>query len=69
MNTRGLMELIVLNVGLELRMISETVIAMMVLMAVVTTVATEPLLGLLLPAASRVARPGAQAETDFGETP
>jgi Kef-type K+ transport system membrane component KefB len=44
MNTRGLMELIVLNVGLELGVISPTLFTMMVLMALVTTVATMPVL-------------------------
>jgi Kef-type K+ transport system membrane component KefB len=52
MNTRGLMELIVLNVGLDLGVISPTVFTMMVLMAIVTTVATTPLLGLLVPEAT-----------------
>lgn len=47
MNTRGLMELIVLNIGLDLKIISPTVFAMMVLMAIVTTMATAPLLRLL----------------------
>jgi len=46
MNTRGLMELIVLNVGLELGVISPTLFAMMVLMALVTTMLTSPLLRL-----------------------
>jgi len=46
MNTRGLMELIVLNIGLELGIISETLFAMMVVMALVTTAATAPLLAL-----------------------
>lgn len=44
MNTRGLMELIVLNIGLDLQIISPTVFAMMVLMALVTTIATTPVL-------------------------
>lgn len=44
MNTRGLMELIVLNVGLELGVISPTLFAMLVMMAVATTFATTPLL-------------------------
>jgi Kef-type K+ transport system membrane component KefB len=44
MNTRGLMELVVLNIGLELGIISPTVFAMMVLMAVSTTVLTAPML-------------------------
>ena len=47
MNTRGLMELIVLNIGLDLGIISPRLFAMMVLMAVVTTLATTPLLELL----------------------
>ena len=44
MNTRGLMELIVLNIGLDLGVISPTLFAMMVLMAITTTVATSPVL-------------------------
>jgi Kef-type K+ transport system membrane component KefB len=47
MNTRGLMELIVLNVGFELKIISPTLYSMMVLMALVTTMATSPILRLL----------------------
>jgi Kef-type K+ transport system membrane component KefB len=47
MNTRGLMELIVLNIGLDLGVISPTLFAMMVLMALVTTMATTPILQLL----------------------
>jgi Kef-type K+ transport system membrane component KefB len=42
MNTRGLMELIVLNVGLDLGIISPRLFAMMVIPALVTTVATTP---------------------------
>src|SRR5262249_56565551 len=49
MNTRGLMELIVLNIGLDLGVISPTLFAMMVLMALVTTLATTPILHLLTP--------------------
>jgi len=44
MNTRGLMELIVLNIGLDLGVISPTLFAMMVIMALATTMATAPLL-------------------------
>lgn len=47
MNTRGLMELIILNVGLNLNIISPTLFAMMVLMALVTTALTSPVLHLL----------------------
>jgi len=44
MNTRGLMELIGLNVGLDLGVLSPTLFAMLVLMAIVTTLATAPAL-------------------------
>ena len=47
MNTRGLMELVVLNIGLELGVISPTLFTMMVVMAIVTTLATAPMLTLL----------------------
>ena len=42
MNTRGLMELIVLDIGMDLRVISPTLFAMLVMMALVTTFATTP---------------------------
>ena len=48
MNTRGLMELIVLNIGLDLKVISPTLFAMLVIMAIVTTLATAPVLQVLL---------------------
>lgn len=44
MNTRGLMELIVLEVGLDLGILTPTLFAMLVLMAIATTLATAPLL-------------------------
>jgi Kef-type K+ transport system membrane component KefB len=47
MNTRGLMGLIVLDVGLQLGVISPTLFAMMVIMALVTTLTTAPVLGRL----------------------
>jgi Kef-type K+ transport system membrane component KefB len=43
MNTRGLMELIVLNVGLDLGVLSPELFALLVVMAVATTVVTTPL--------------------------
>ena len=46
MNTRGLMELIVLNIGYDLGIISPTIFVMMVLMALITTFITGPLLKL-----------------------
>lgn len=54
MNTRGLMELIVLNIGLDLGVITPTLFAMMVLMALATTLATTPLLTLLEPSPGTV---------------
>ena len=49
MNTRGLMELIVLNLGLDLKILSPTLFAMLVVMAVVTTFLTTPVVDLLIP--------------------
>jgi Kef-type K+ transport system membrane component KefB len=46
MNTRGLMELIALNIGYELGILPPRLFTMMVLMALATTLATGPLLGL-----------------------
>jgi Kef-type K+ transport system membrane component KefB len=48
MNTRGLVELIVLNVGLDLKVLSPTLFAMLVIMAVVTTLMTSPILRVLM---------------------
>jgi len=47
MNTRGLMELIVLNIGLDLKVLSPEVFTMMVIMALVTTFMTGPALDLI----------------------
>jgi Kef-type K+ transport system membrane component KefB len=44
MNTRGLMELIVINVGLDLDVISQKQFTMLVIMAIVSTVITTPAL-------------------------
>lgn len=44
MNTRGLTELIVLNIGLSLNVISPLLFTMLVIMALTTTVMTSPLL-------------------------
>jgi Kef-type K+ transport system membrane component KefB len=49
LNTRGLVELIVLNVGLDLGLLSPVLFSMMVIMALVTTVITTPLLKVVLP--------------------
>jgi Kef-type K+ transport system membrane component KefB len=49
MNTRGLMELMVLNVALDIGVITPTLFTMMVIMALVTTCMTTPLLDILYP--------------------
>ena len=47
MNTRGLMELVVLNLGLDLGVVTPRLFAMLVIMALTTTLATTPVLHLL----------------------
>ena len=47
MNTRGLVELVVLNIGYDLGILSPQVFSMMVIMALVTTVMTGPALDLI----------------------
>jgi Kef-type K+ transport system membrane component KefB len=49
LNTRGLVELIALNVGLDLGILSPALFSMMVLMAVTTTLMTVPLLRYIRP--------------------
>jgi Kef-type K+ transport system membrane component KefB len=48
MNTRGLVELIVLNIGLDLGVITPRLFAMLVIMALVTTLMTSPILHALI---------------------
>ena len=47
MNTRGLMELVVLNIGYDLGVLTSEVFTMMVIMALVTTMMTGPALDLI----------------------
>jgi Kef-type K+ transport system membrane component KefB len=61
MNTRALMELIVLNIGFDLGFIPQNVFTMLVIMAVATTVMTGPLLRRLLPRAGYVIPAGVEA--------
>ncbi len=49
MNTRGLMELVILNIGLDIKVISPTLFSMMVLMALATTFMTSPVLKAICP--------------------
>ena len=46
MNTRGLVELVALNIGYDLGILPPAIFTMMVLMALVTTFITGPLLNL-----------------------
>ena len=43
MNTRGLVELVILNIGLDLGVLSPALFSIMVVMALVTTMMTTPL--------------------------
>jgi Kef-type K+ transport system membrane component KefB len=49
MNTRGLTELVVLNLGRDLGVLDGPLFTLLVIMAVVTTVATSPLLDIVKP--------------------
>ena len=49
MNSRGLTELVILNVGVTLKVLDPSLFTIMVLMAVITTIMTEPLLRLAYP--------------------
>jgi Kef-type K+ transport system membrane component KefB len=48
MNARGLMELIILNIGLEQGIITPILFTIMVIMAVITTLMASPLIAFLL---------------------
>ncbi|RLS35471.1 MAG: sodium:proton antiporter [Planctomycetota bacterium] len=56
MNTRGLMELVVCNVGLDLGVIPQAVYCMLVLMAIITTLMATPLATALLRGGQHEAR-------------
>jgi Kef-type K+ transport system membrane component KefB len=49
LNTRGLVELVILNIGLDMGVLSAALFSMMVLMALTTTFMTTPLLQLIYP--------------------
>lgn len=53
MNTRGLIELVVLNIGYDLGILSDRIFAMMVIMALTTTFMTAPLLSIVKVGRSR----------------
>lgn len=67
MNTRGLMELVILTIGLELGVISPALFTMMVMMALATTVMTTPVLEMLYPARliRKEARAAEESRSDY----
>ena len=68
LNTRGLVELIALNVGLDLGILSPRLFSMMVLMAIGTTLMTSPLLK-LVGAHGHLATRGSQPVADHRHNP
>ena len=52
MNARGLMELIILNIGLDKGVITPTLFTIMVIMAIVTTLMASPLVAYFLQGSS-----------------
>jgi len=60
MNTRGLMELVALNIGYELGILTPRAFAAMVIMAVTTTVVTAPLLTLFSESSTRTESPASR---------
>jgi Kef-type K+ transport system membrane component KefB len=68
MNTRGLTELIVLNIGLELGVISPILFTMLVIMALVTTFMTSPLLELTYPKKSILRQSGLEPAQIFDDS-
>jgi Kef-type K+ transport system membrane component KefB len=67
MNTRGLVELIVLNLGLDLGVIAPKLFTMLVIMAIVTTFLTTPILQMLLRKHPWIERKAAPSLVGLGE--
>jgi Kef-type K+ transport system membrane component KefB len=68
MNTRGLMELVILNIGLDLGVISPALFSMMVIMALATTFMTTPMLELIYPAKAIRAEQSAAVRKNYAYT-
>jgi Kef-type K+ transport system membrane component KefB len=62
MNVRGLMELIIINIGLQRGIISPALFAILVIMAVITTLMASPIFDLLVGRHQSVTTPDAMAE-------
>jgi Kef-type K+ transport system membrane component KefB len=69
MNTRGLMGLVILDIGLDIKIISPALFSMMVVMALVTTFMAVPLLDLICPSGALGSSPqkAGVAEVSFQE--
>jgi hypothetical protein len=68
LNTRGLVELVVLNIGLDLGILSPVLFSMMVMMALATTLATSPLVSLIV-ARTRRGNAGSRTLVSYGLRP
>jgi Kef-type K+ transport system membrane component KefB len=66
LNTRGLVELVILSVGLELHILSPTLFSMMVIMALATTLMTAPLIDWIL--ISRLDSCNSSVQLEMNET-
>jgi len=66
MNTRGLVELIVLNIGLDLGVLTPRLFTMLVLMAIVTTMMTSPILMAILRSGGASSRDGTLRRSNAG---
>jgi Kef-type K+ transport system membrane component KefB len=66
MNTRGLIELVILNIGLDVGILPRPLFSMMVLMAVGTTLMTTPLLSWVYSKPEESLQPGIRRDTIEG---
>jgi len=64
LNARGLVELIVLNVGYQAGILSATLFSMMIVMALTTTVIATPLVRLVFLKHYRLGSPASSAVTN-----
>lgn len=69
MNTRGLMELVVLNIGFDLGVLSPEIFAMMVVMALATTFMTGPSLNIIIKIFNKKAKAKVANDLVLGTSP
>jgi Kef-type K+ transport system membrane component KefB len=68
MNARGLMELIIINIGLQVGIISQELFAILVIMAVVTTLMASPIFELLVGSPAKQAEPADSTDLVLGKS-